>query len=58
MIPQEHRDFVDKVLAEHGVPPLPDDVDTGTLKAAGLGVDAEGPGQVDVVARAPECACS
>jgi NAD(P)H-dependent flavin oxidoreductase YrpB (nitropropane dioxygenase family) len=48
LIPQEHRDFVDKVLAEHDVPEVPPDVDTGTLKAAGLGVDLEGPGQVQV----------
>jgi len=48
LIPQEHRDFVDKVLAEHHVPEVPPDVDTGTLKAAGLGVDLEGPGQVQV----------
>jgi NAD(P)H-dependent flavin oxidoreductase YrpB (nitropropane dioxygenase family) len=48
LIPQEHRDFVDKVLAEHHVPEVPPDVDTGTLKAAGLGVDLEGPGQVAV----------
>jgi NAD(P)H-dependent flavin oxidoreductase YrpB (nitropropane dioxygenase family) len=25
MIPQTHRDFVDKILAENGIPPLPDD---------------------------------
>jgi len=48
LIPQGHRDFVDKVLAEHHVPEIPPDVDTGTLKAAGLGVDLEGPGQVHV----------
>lgn len=48
LIPQEHRDFVDRVLAEHGVPELPPDVETGTLKAAGLNVDLEGPGQVEV----------
>ena len=27
MISQEHRDWVEKVLAEHDVPPLPDDVE-------------------------------
>jgi NAD(P)H-dependent flavin oxidoreductase YrpB (nitropropane dioxygenase family) len=48
LIPQDHRDFVEKVLSEYGVPQIPDDVDTGTLKAAGLGVDLEGPGQVEV----------
>jgi NAD(P)H-dependent flavin oxidoreductase YrpB (nitropropane dioxygenase family) len=29
MITQEHRDWVDKVLAEYDVPPLPDDVERG-----------------------------
>jgi NAD(P)H-dependent flavin oxidoreductase YrpB (nitropropane dioxygenase family) len=48
LIPQGHRDFVDRVLADHGVPELQPDVGTGTLKAAGLNVDAEGPGQVEV----------
>jgi NAD(P)H-dependent flavin oxidoreductase YrpB (nitropropane dioxygenase family) len=48
MIPQEHRDFVDKLLAEHGVPELPPDLDQGTVKAAGLNVDEEAPGQVEV----------
>src|SRR5713226_1016327 len=26
MITQEHRDWVEKILAEHDVPPLPDDI--------------------------------
>jgi NAD(P)H-dependent flavin oxidoreductase YrpB (nitropropane dioxygenase family) len=25
LIPREHREFVDRILAEHGVPPLPED---------------------------------
>jgi NAD(P)H-dependent flavin oxidoreductase YrpB (nitropropane dioxygenase family) len=29
MITPDHREFVDKVLADHGVPPLPDDVQRG-----------------------------
>ena len=29
MITAEHREFVEKVLADHGVPPLPDDVERG-----------------------------
>ena len=29
MIPDEHREFIDRVLAEHGVPPLPDDLERG-----------------------------
>ncbi len=48
MIPQEHKDFVEKLLGQYGVPPIPEDVDTGVVKAAGLGVDEEGPGQVEV----------
>ena len=27
MIPAEHREFVEELLAEHGVPPLPDDLE-------------------------------
>ena len=53
MIPAEHRKFVEELLAEHGVPPLPDDLDTGVVKAAGLGVDEEGPGQVEVALSHP-----
>ena len=30
MIPQEHKDFIEKVLAEHNVPPLPEDEDAGS----------------------------
>ena len=48
LIPQAHRDFVEKILAEHGVPPLPEELRSGRVKAAGLGVDEEGPGQVEV----------
>ena len=47
MIPAEHWEFAEKLLAEHGVPPLPEDLER-KMKAAGLGVDAEGPGQTDV----------
>lgn len=48
LIPEEHKHFVDELLAEHHVPPLPDDLADTTPKAAGLNVDAEGPGQVEV----------
>ena len=48
MIPQEHREFVEQLLEEHHVPPLPPELDQGTIKAAGLNVDAEAPGQVEV----------
>lgn len=47
MIPAEHHQFVDELLEQHGVPPLPADLDA-PVKAAGLGVDEEGPGQVEV----------
>ena len=53
LIPPEHQTFVEELLAEHGVPPLPDDLETGVVKAAGLGVDEEGPGQVEVALVAP-----
>jgi len=48
LIPEEYHRFVDRVLAEHDVPELPDDFEVGTPKAAGLNVDLEGPGQVEV----------
>ncbi len=48
MIPQSHRDFVEQLLERHHVPELPPDLDTGTVKAAGLNVDEEAPGQVEV----------
>jgi len=48
MIPQTHWEFVDKILAEHDVPAIPEELRTGVPKAAGLGVDEEGPGQVEV----------
>ena len=52
MIPEEHRQFVEKILAEHDVPPMPEGAE-GVMKAAGLGVEAEGPGQVDVALSHP-----
>ena len=48
MIPDEHREFVAKVLDDAGIPPLPADYEQRTRKAAGLNVDAEGPGQIEV----------
>jgi NAD(P)H-dependent flavin oxidoreductase YrpB (nitropropane dioxygenase family) len=52
MIPQEHRDFVDRVLEEHGVPPLPEDHD-GPMKAAGLGVDIQATSAVEIALKHP-----
>jgi NAD(P)H-dependent flavin oxidoreductase YrpB (nitropropane dioxygenase family) len=48
MIPEEHHAFVDAVLEEAGIPPLPEDTGQRAPKAAGLNVDAEGPGQLEV----------
>ena len=48
MIPEEHHAFVNSVLEEAGIPPLPADAERRAPKAAGLNVDAEGPGQIDV----------
>jgi NAD(P)H-dependent flavin oxidoreductase YrpB (nitropropane dioxygenase family) len=48
MIPQEHRDFVEQLLERHHIPQLPEELDGGVIKAAGLNVDAEAPGQVEV----------
>ena len=48
MIPASHWEFANQILAEHGVPPLPADLERRKIKAAGLGVDEEGPGQVEV----------
>ena len=53
MIPQSHRDFVEQLLERHHVPELPADLDGGVIKAAGLNVDAEAPGQVEVSLQHP-----
>lgn len=37
MIPQEHHDFVEQILAENNVPPMPEGVE-GAMKAAGPSV--------------------
>ena len=48
LIPQEHRDFVEQLLKEHDVPPLPSDADDHPIVAAGLNVEADGAGHVEV----------
>jgi NAD(P)H-dependent flavin oxidoreductase YrpB (nitropropane dioxygenase family) len=53
MIPPEHAAFVDRVLDEAGIPPLPDDFDQQRARAAGLDVDAFAPGQVEVALKHP-----
>jgi NAD(P)H-dependent flavin oxidoreductase YrpB (nitropropane dioxygenase family) len=47
MIPQEHWDYVEKILADYDVPPLPDDFNE-RARAAGLGVDDQATRAVDV----------
>jgi len=53
LIPDSYREFVNKVLDEAGIPPLPEDTGPRTPKAAGLNVDAEGPGQLEVTLSHP-----
>ena len=53
LIPDEHREFVQRLLDDAGVPRLPDEVEHRAPKAAGLNVDAEGPGQIDVTLSHP-----
>jgi len=53
MIPAEHTAFVDRVLTEAGIPEVPFDLEAGPAKAAGLNVDAYGPGQVEVALKHP-----
>jgi NAD(P)H-dependent flavin oxidoreductase YrpB (nitropropane dioxygenase family) len=53
LIPEAHREFVNRVLDEAGIPPLPEDFERRAPKAAGLNVDAEGPGQMEVTLSHP-----
>jgi NAD(P)H-dependent flavin oxidoreductase YrpB (nitropropane dioxygenase family) len=48
LIPQQHRDFVESLMAEHGVPPLPEGRDDSPIIAAGLNVDSMAGGHVEV----------
>jgi NAD(P)H-dependent flavin oxidoreductase YrpB (nitropropane dioxygenase family) len=52
MIPAEHRAHAEKILTELGVPPLPAG-ESGRLRAAGLDVDANAPGAVEVTLAHP-----
>ena len=45
LIPEEHREFAEHILAEHDVPPMPEGLEGPTI-APGLGVDQMGPAQV------------
>jgi NAD(P)H-dependent flavin oxidoreductase YrpB (nitropropane dioxygenase family) len=53
MIPQGHKDFVESVLQEYNVPPIPPEVEQGRAIAAGLGVDDQATGAVDVALKHP-----
>ena len=52
-IPAEHRAFVDRVLDEAGIPPVPEDLEARRPRAAGLDVDAFAPGQLEVTLEHP-----
>jgi NAD(P)H-dependent flavin oxidoreductase YrpB (nitropropane dioxygenase family) len=53
MIPEEHKAFVEQILSEHHVPELPPEYDPGRARAAGLGVDDQATGAVDVALAHP-----
>ena len=53
LIPQGHRDWVHKLLDDAGIPRLPEGLERRPPKAAGLNVDAEGPGQLEVTLSHP-----
>ena len=53
MIPDEHRRFVTDLLDEAGIPRRPEELGGPVMKAAGLNVDAEAPGQVEVSLQHP-----
>jgi NAD(P)H-dependent flavin oxidoreductase YrpB (nitropropane dioxygenase family) len=52
MVPAANREFASRVLDEYGIPAAADE-DERDLKAAGLGVDLEVGGQVDVALKHP-----
>jgi NAD(P)H-dependent flavin oxidoreductase YrpB (nitropropane dioxygenase family) len=52
MIPQEHWDYVDSILAEFNIPQLPDDYNE-RARAAGLGVDDQATRAVEVALTHP-----
>ncbi|MUM18907.1 nitronate monooxygenase [Mycobacterium sp. CBMA271] len=52
MIPPEHREFTEKLLADHGVPPSPDDDDAAVV-ATGLRVEVQVPGQLKTALNHP-----
>ncbi|HXY28552.1 MAG TPA: nitronate monooxygenase family protein [Acidimicrobiales bacterium] len=54
MIPDEYRAFVSQLLDDAGIPPRPEELGAGVMKAAGLNVDAEGPSQVELCLSHPD----
>lgn len=52
MVPSAHREFVQRLLDDAGVPSLPADGDV-TVIAAGLRVDEQGPAQLEVCLQHP-----
>jgi NAD(P)H-dependent flavin oxidoreductase YrpB (nitropropane dioxygenase family) len=53
LIPEEHLRFVDQLLSNAGIPPLPEDLESRPPRAAGLNVDEWGPNQVEVCLNHP-----
>jgi NAD(P)H-dependent flavin oxidoreductase YrpB (nitropropane dioxygenase family) len=53
MIPQEYWDFLESIMDEYNVPPLPEDLSHDRAKAAGLGVDDQAGRSVDVALAHP-----
>ncbi len=51
LIPQEHREFAEKLLSDHGVPPWPDPDDEVTLSFSAVQAQA----QVDEALTRPQC---
>jgi NAD(P)H-dependent flavin oxidoreductase YrpB (nitropropane dioxygenase family) len=52
MVPAGHREFAHRLLDDHGIARLPEGVER-VVKAAGLSVDAEAGGQVEVALKHP-----
>ncbi|MGC0418267.1 nitronate monooxygenase [Embleya sp. AB8] len=53
LIPEQHWKFVDELLDNHGIPPLPAELADRPIKAAGLNVDLESRAQIAVSLKHP-----
>ena len=51
MVPQGHRDFAEKLLTDHGVPPMPEGSEKFSLHFS----EAQGSLQVDEILKHPKC---